>query len=99
MARKHCCTALKEIVEHGHLGITYVEVFREYLIAGVGPMPRTSLLMQYCPFCGSVLPQSGRQQWMVRYEEMVGNDYCIDDIFSMPEGTPDALRQPHSEND
>lgn len=90
----HCCNTMREITSHGNLGISYVDIFKEYLIMGVGPAPQTSVLITYCPFCGAQLSRSCRRQWMANYERLAPDDCRVHDVFNLPDCVPDALRKP-----
>lgn len=93
-SHSHCCQAMANIVIHGNLGIIYVDVFREYMIAGIGPQPRTSLLIAYCPFCGARLSRSCRSRWMAEYDMLASEHCAVHDVTRLPSGLPDVLCKP-----
>ena len=80
---EHCCTALRDQVdfrcdvhpERGGCGdylIAFTEVFDEYGLwvhTDEDGSASSWLSIHYCPFCGSKLPPSRREQWHDLLEE------------------------------
>lgn len=76
--RAHCCDAMEAAIEFDcsqhatpwecmDVPVIYNEVFDEY---GLVMRDGTSayVLLQYCPWCGTKLPDSARERWIAAVE-------------------------------
>lgn len=57
----HCCLEMARHLEDDELHVTYLPKFREYGIDSKGSS--SFQLIQFCPWCGSELPGSLRNEW------------------------------------
>jgi len=62
----------------GEVGIEFIPKFREYGIAVRGE-GKSVITIEFCPWCGSKLPQSLRTKWFERIDEL-GIDEATDRI-------------------
>ena len=58
----HCCKKLKRNLINLEGGLVYFPKFREYGIR-VLDGGSSSIIIDYCPWCGRKLPSSLRDQW------------------------------------
>lgn len=74
----HCCERMKEMLYEEKTGLVFFAKFREYgiLILDGGTSFQE---IYYCPWCGSDLPKSLRNQWFDALESL-GIDPLIDEI-------------------
>ena len=58
---KHCCEEMKVHLDNGEAAINYIAKFREY---GIKYLDGGTSFQQilYCPWCGTKLPESLRDQ-------------------------------------
>ena len=69
----HCCELMTQFLEDRAVGIDYYPICREYTID-----IRSSLIKQgidYCPWCGTRLPESLRK----KYDDILKDEYGVDD--------------------
>lgn len=64
----HCCEDMKAFISSGEVAIRFVGKFREYGIAYLDGGTSYQLIV-FCPWCGSRLPSSLRQEWFTAVEE------------------------------
>lgn len=65
---KFCCAEMEmHVCETA--AVLYNEVFDEYAIALLEDKV-SAILLDYCPWCGKKLPESKRECWFNRLEEM-----------------------------
>ncbi len=65
---KFCCADMETHICETDI-VQYIDVFDEYGIA----LPEDNvsfILLEYCPWCGKKLPESKRECWFNRLEEM-----------------------------
>jgi hypothetical protein len=62
---EHCCEAMRQHLIKDELPISYVPKFREYGIDYPGSSSFQTI--QFCPWCGTRLPESLRDAW---FEEL-----------------------------
>ena len=58
--------------------VLYSEVFDEYSIC-CAEDEQSILLLKYCPWCGTKLPESKREEWFDKLEELGFDDPIFDD--------------------
>ena len=69
----HCCSYMDMLINTGEYTIYYYTKLREYSIGALdleGIHPLITMLITYCPWCGSQLPSSLRHEWFDRLERM-----------------------------
>jgi hypothetical protein len=88
--RRHCCDELRSQVEHtckqhrdpfncpDHL-IQYSSRFDEYGIV-VHDGGSSYVVIRYCPWCGSCMPESKRERWFEELQAMGFDDPLQQDI-------------------
>ena len=67
MKAPHLCETMALLLERGERVVTYSDRFREYGIP-YGDASYQTLL--YCPWCGTRLPESLRDDWFARLEAL-----------------------------
>jgi hypothetical protein len=65
----HCCEQMKASIENSEIPIRYTPKFREYGIE-ILDGGTSKLDLCYCPWCGTKLPESLRDDWFDRLEEL-----------------------------
>jgi uncharacterized protein DUF6980 len=62
MIAAHCCDTMRRQLADGDVAIVPISKFREY---GIGLLDGTPAfqLITYCPWCGTKLPSSLRDEW------------------------------------
>jgi hypothetical protein len=62
MSTDHCCAEMKRHLQDDEAALVYLDHFREY---GVRILDGGSSFqaIQFCPWCGSKLPESLRDKW------------------------------------
>ena len=65
---KFCCTDMEMHICETAI-VFYNEVFDEYGIPLLEDNV-SAILLDYCPWCGKKLPESKRECWVIRLEEM-----------------------------
>ena len=58
----HACPDMERNIREGEVAIKYSPSFREYSIL-YPESPGSVQLIQYCPWCGTKLPDSLREEW------------------------------------
>jgi hypothetical protein len=66
---QHCCDEMASHLASGDVAIRFLASFREYGIACTGSEHPVQL-MRFCPWCGGHLPDSLREVWFEKIEEM-----------------------------
>ena len=64
-----CCLEMEKFLRSGDLAITYIPKFREYGILYLDGGTSYQVI-RYCPWCGSKLPESARDQWFDEIEKL-----------------------------
>tara|TARA_R110002096_G_scaffold350395_3_gene543621 strand:+ start:68068 stop:68355 length:288 start_codon:yes stop_codon:yes gene_type:complete len=81
--KEHCCDELRIHLSAGEVAINYVPRFREY---GIRIVDRgtSKQLIKFCPWCGHDFPDSLRDEWFDR----------LDDLGLEPDdpGVPEAMK-------
>ena len=72
-----CCEDMKNNINDNQL-IHYSEIFDEYRIM-VWEDNCSSILINFCPWCGKKLPISKREQWFAELEEKGFENPLFDD--------------------
>ncbi|WP_051940291.1 DUF6980 family protein [Stenoxybacter acetivorans] len=75
--KKHfCCEEMRFFVDQNEIGLIYLAKYREfgfeYRDGG-----NSLQLIRFCPWCGSNLPSSLRDEWFDRLNDL-GIDDCVD---------------------
>lgn len=70
---KHCCPDMQYMVEEENNSIIFVPQYREYGVP-IQDGGSSYLLMKYCPWCGTKLPDSLRDEFFDILEKL-GIDY------------------------
>lgn len=70
---KHCCKEITENIERPEVAIAYDDKFREYGIA-ILDGGTAQQRIQFCPWCGSSLPESLREDWF----DLIFDKYNLD---------------------
>jgi len=74
MRQEHCCETMSKHLQNRRVQIGYSPRVREYFIRLAYDVPDDSLrpvqLIQFCPWCGSKLPTSLRDEWCERMEAL-----------------------------
>ena len=71
-----CCEAMAKNVENG--AIRYSDIFDEYGI----PLPEDSvsvIRVSHCPWCGTTLPKSKRNEWFQKLERLGYDAHLFDE--------------------
>lgn len=69
----HCCQLMDKFINDPRVGISYSKVMREYYIDLIdGPAKQCP---SYCPFCGTKLPSSLRDE----YFDILEKEFNVDD--------------------
>lgn len=65
----HCCEYMDENINKSDIGIKFFAKFREY---GISYLDGGTAIQEikYCPWCGYELPNSLREQWFEKLEEL-----------------------------
>ncbi len=72
----HCCELMDEFLEDIRIPLNYDPVFREYLMPLSYRGKITALQgLDYCPWCGTKLPKSVREEWFDILEKEYGIDH------------------------
>jgi hypothetical protein len=88
MKIKHCCEQMKQQMElecpdHGRscpdILIRYIDIFDEYGL-NIFDGGNSYIVINFCPWCGRKLPESQRDNWFLKLEELGFNDPFEDDI-------------------
>ena len=82
-AYPHACPELREFMDEGKVGISYNPFAREYSIKLVSS-PSTVQLIDYCPWCGTKLPEPLRDMWGDLLDAMEIFDPFGDDRARVP---------------
>lgn len=77
VAKMHCCTEMAERLADGTTGVVYVPKFREYGIR-VLDGGTSFIVIQFCPWCGVLLPGSLRDEWFDELERRGLSPYGVD---------------------
>ena len=64
-----CCTQMQAAIDDPDVPLVYTPKFREVGIR-VLDGGDSSILIQYCPWCGVRLPESLRSQWFDKLESL-----------------------------
>jgi hypothetical protein len=82
----HCCEMMSMNLAGGETAILYVPKFREY---GIRVIDGGSgfIVIDYCPWCGKVLPGTLRDAW---FREIESRGFEVDDDTIPAELTSDA---------
>ncbi len=78
MKKKYCCEALNEILTENRAHINYFPKYREYYIDRKCD-PTGAYDISHCPWCGTKLPESLRDQWF----DILEKEYGLDDPWSL----------------
>jgi len=65
----HCCNEMERHIEDKEISLRYVPKFREYGIL-YSDGTYDIQLIRHCPWCGSRLPESLRDEWFDAIESM-----------------------------
>lgn len=72
----HCCAKMRAGVYDRRSGLFYCARFREYsIVCSSGAMQN----VYFCPWCGSKLPESKRDEWYERIDDL-GIDDLTDEV-------------------
>jgi len=63
----HCCEQMEKLLDEGKTPITYLDKFREYCFV-LGEVQLQTIT--YCPWCGTKLPTSLRDEWFDQLEAL-----------------------------
>jgi uncharacterized protein DUF6980 len=69
MSGMHCCDEMRTHLDSARIAVAYFAKFREYGIRALG-CSESMQLMRFCPWCGSALPGSLRNEWFRRLREL-----------------------------
>ena len=73
----HCCQQMKYFLDEGKVSVNYYPRFREYSIKLSGSNAFQDI--DYCPWCGTKLPESLRDEWFDILENMFEDFDGFDD--------------------
>src|ERR1700738_1353686 len=81
----HCCMLMARYLQDGRINIGYLKKFREYYIPLHDPMIIQCIV--YCPWCGTKLPKSLRDEYfnILKKEYDVTDDLDPAQIKRIPE--------------
>lgn len=65
---QHCCAKMMEMISFVNLELSYFPKFREYGINYSGG--ESYQVIDFCPWCGKKLPESMRDAWFERLDEL-----------------------------
>lgn len=65
----HCCTEMATHLANGEVAIVYMDKYRTYGIVYLDGGCSYQKIM-FCPWCGSKLPESLRDEWFNRLEAL-----------------------------
>lgn len=65
----HNCDKMAFVLKHGEYNIVYIPYYREYAIR-VDDGGDSLYLIEFCPWCGTKLPSSLRDEWHARLESL-----------------------------
>lgn len=65
---QHCCEKMVDMLSFVSLEMTYIPKFREYGINYAGG--DSYQVIDFCPWCGSRLPDSLRNAWFEKLDEL-----------------------------
>ena len=65
----HCCPEMSAAVQDDDYPVIFVPKFREYGLL-IGDGGTSYQLIHYCPWCGSRLPETLRNEWFEKLESM-----------------------------
>ena len=68
----HCCSDMAQAVEDDSMPVVFVPKYREYGLR-ILDGGTSHKVLEYCPWCGTRLPDSLRHEWFDRLEGL-----CID---------------------
>lgn len=80
-AVQHCCELMRAYVDNTHGMILYRPYFREYAVKVGG---NTLQQIQYCPWCGSNLPEDLSERFFHTVKTEVGKDVNLSEIKNLP---------------
>jgi hypothetical protein len=66
----HCCEKMVYYLDYGETALNYDERFREYGIDVLKRFGGGQIVIDYCPWCGSRLPENLSDEWFDRLESM-----------------------------
>jgi hypothetical protein len=69
MMTDHCCGAMTRFVEDDETAVVYFRRFREYGIS-VLDGGESMIVIAFCPWCGTKLPASLRDEWSDAIERL-----------------------------
>lgn len=84
--KNHCCATMSSNLAGGETAIVYEAKFREY---GISVLDGGSsfILINHCPWCGTVLPDTLRARW---FKEVESRGFEVGDQNIPSELTSDA---------
>ena len=68
MTHSHCCEMMIRSVEDPDVPISFSEKFVEYSVR-VLDGGTSGIIITFCPWCGTKLPESERDKWFDKMEE------------------------------
>lgn len=85
----HCCSAMENALVSQRIPIEYCAIFREYYIP-FRTTPNVGQTIFYCPWCGTMLPQSLRPE----YYDILKNEYNVEPTLTIFENNeiPDLFK-------
>lgn len=65
----HCCKEMESYLLSNEVAVRYISKFREYGIT-VLDGGSSFITIHYCPWCGGKLPDSLREKWFEKLDEL-----------------------------